>query len=86
VLATSVALLNPASLVLGGTLSATGDLLVDAVRETVLARTVPLANRELTIAGSTLGSNAAVQGARHLVIDQTFSAESVDARLGVRNA
>ncbi len=82
VLATSVALLNPAALVLGGSLSATGDVLVDAVRETVLARTVPLANRELTIAGSTLGSDAAVQGARHLVIDQTFSPAAIDARFG----
>lgn len=82
VLATSVALLNPAALVLGGSLSATGDLLVDAVRETVLARTVPLANRELTIAGSTLGTDAAVQGARHLVIDQTFSPAAIDARFG----
>jgi hypothetical protein len=32
---------------------ATGDVLVDAVRATVLARTVSIANRERTIAAST---------------------------------
>ena len=83
VLATSVALLNPATLVIGGSLASGGDnVLVHGVRETVLARTVPLANRELTIATSTLGADAAVQGARHLVIDQTFSSDAVDARFG----
>jgi hypothetical protein len=54
------------------------------VRETALTRTISIANGELTIAASTLGSDAAVQGARHLVIDQTFSAESVDAQLGAQ--
>jgi hypothetical protein len=51
------------------------------VRESIFQRTVPLATRELTIANSSLGADAAVQGARHLVIDQTFSAAAVDARL-----
>ena len=82
VLATSVALLNPATVVLGGSLSAAGNPFIDAVRETVFERTVSLANRELTITGSTLGSDAAVQGARHLVIDQTFSPAAIDARFG----
>ncbi|PJJ72602.1 putative NBD/HSP70 family sugar kinase [Diaminobutyricimonas aerilata] len=81
VLATSVALLNPAVLVLGGLLPSAGPVLLEAVRESVFQRTVPLATRELTIATTTLGADAAVQGARHLVIDQTFSAAAVDARL-----
>lgn len=81
VLATSVALLNPAVLVLGGLIAATSPQFVAAVRETIFQRTVPLATRELTIAVSALGERAAVQGARHLVIDQTFSAAAVDARL-----
>lgn len=83
VLATSVALLNPAVLVLGGVIPATGTVLIDAVRESIFERTVPLATRELVIAPSALGADAAVQGARHLVIDQTFSASAVDARLAV---
>ncbi len=81
VLATSVALLNPAVLVLGGVIPSAGPQLLAAVRERIFQRTVPLATRELTIANSSLGPGAAVQGARHLVIDQTFSAAAVDARL-----
>jgi predicted NBD/HSP70 family sugar kinase len=81
VLATSVSLLNPAVLVLGGAIPATGNYLIEAVRESIFERTVPLATRELVIATSSLGAEAGVQGARHLVIDQTFSADAVDARL-----
>jgi predicted NBD/HSP70 family sugar kinase len=81
VLATSVALLNPAVLVLGGAIPATGNYLIEAVRESIFERCVPLATRELVIAASALGAEAGVQGARHLVIDQTFSADAVDARL-----
>jgi predicted NBD/HSP70 family sugar kinase len=81
VLATSVALLNPAVLVLGGVMSACGEPLLDAVRDQVYQRTVPLATRDLFIASSALGADAAIQGARHLVIDQTFSADAVDSRL-----
>jgi predicted NBD/HSP70 family sugar kinase len=81
VLATSVALLNPEVLVLGGVIAATGNEFIDAVRESIFERTVPLATRELVIASSALGAEAAVQGARHMVIDQTFSAQAVDARL-----
>jgi predicted NBD/HSP70 family sugar kinase len=81
VLATSVALLNPGVLVLGGGLATAGAQFIDSVRKAVLERIVPLAARELTIVGSTLGSGAAIQGARHLVIDQTFAPDAVDARL-----
>jgi predicted NBD/HSP70 family sugar kinase len=81
VLATSVALLNPAVLVLGGDLASPDGELVEAVREAILERTVPLARRELIITASQLGTNAALQGARHLVIDQTFAPDAVDARL-----
>ncbi len=81
VLATSVALLNPSVLVLGGSLGASGPQFANAVRERVFERTVPLATRELIITTSNLGSSAAIHGARHMVIDQTFSADAVDQRL-----
>ncbi|MCM3657617.1 ROK family protein [Agromyces mediolanus] len=81
VLATSVALLNPSVVVLGGAMSSHGATLLDAVRERIYERTVPLATRELFIASSSLGGDAAIQGARHLVIDQVFSADAVDSRL-----
>jgi predicted NBD/HSP70 family sugar kinase len=81
VLATSVALVNPAVLVLGGEISLAGTYLMDAVSETVHERTVPLVTRGLTIAQSALGADAVIQGARHLVIDQAFSPRAVDQRL-----
>lgn len=81
VLATSVALLNPAVVVLGGGMAMHGTVLIDAVRERIYERTVPLATRELFIVTSALGPIAALQGARHLVVDQVFSADAVDARI-----
>lgn len=81
VLATSVSLLNPAVVVLGGSIALQGTVLIDAVRERVFERTVPLAHRELFIACSALGADAAVQGARLMVVDQMFSADAVDSRL-----
>jgi predicted NBD/HSP70 family sugar kinase len=80
VLATSVALLNPSVLVIGGGIAMHGTVLIDAVRERIYERTVPLATRELFIAPSALGSDAGLQGARQLVVDRVFSAEAVDAR------
>jgi predicted NBD/HSP70 family sugar kinase len=62
VLATSVALLNPSVLVIGGGIAMHGTVLIDAVREHVYERTVPLATRELFIAPSALGSVAGLQG------------------------
>ncbi|MFD4420344.1 ROK family protein [Agromyces sp. NPDC058484] len=81
VLATSVALLNPAVVVIGGVMGGSGSVLLDSVRDRIYERTVPMATRELFVAASALGSDAGIQGAGHLVIDQTFSARSVDDRL-----
>ena len=81
VLATSVALLNPEVLIVGGAIAAAGDHFLQAVRERIFERTVPLATRELIIAASALGPDAAVHGARHMVIGQTFSADAVDDRI-----
>lgn len=52
-----------------------------AVRERLYQRTQPLATRDLQIRTSTLGDRAGVIGAAHLVLDEVFSAESVDRRL-----
>jgi predicted NBD/HSP70 family sugar kinase len=81
VLATSVALLNPSVLVIGGEISTAGPYLADAVTDAIHERTVPIISRGLTIVNSALGERAAIQGARHLVIDEAFSASAVDAQL-----
>ncbi len=81
VLATSLALLNPAVLVLGGAIPAACPTFVQAVRESIFERSVPMATRELNITMSAIGADACLQGARHMVMTQAFSAAAVDARL-----
>jgi predicted NBD/HSP70 family sugar kinase len=81
VLATSVALLNPAIVVIGGEIGVSGPYLVDAITEVIHDRTLPIVSRGLTIAVTALGERAAAHGARHLVIDEMFSAAAVDSRL-----
>ncbi|MBM7790016.1 ROK family transcriptional regulator [Tenggerimyces flavus] len=81
VLSTAIALLNPSVLVLGGDLVLTHEHFLLSVRQAIYERTVPLATRDLAIAGSQLGIRAGVEGARHMVVDEVFSAEAVDARL-----
>jgi predicted NBD/HSP70 family sugar kinase len=81
VLSTAIALLNPSVLVLGGDLVLTHEHFLVSVRQAIYERTVPLATRDLTIAGSQLGVRAGTEGARHMVVDEVFSAEAVDARL-----
>jgi len=81
VLATSVTLLNPSVLVIGGEIGTAGPYLLDAVTEAIHERTVAVISRGLSVVTSALGERAAVHGARHLVIDEVFSVAAVDARL-----
>ncbi|MFT7840309.1 ROK family protein [Saccharothrix sp. BKS2] len=81
VLATAVALLNPTVVVIGGDLALTREHLLVGVRESLHERTVPALASSLAVVESRLGDRAGVHGARHLVVDQVFSAEAVDARL-----
>jgi len=81
VLATAVALLNPTIVVIGGDLASTREHLLIGIRERIHARVVPVLVSGLAVVESQLGDQAGVQGARHMVIDQVFSAEAVDAKL-----
>ena len=83
VLATAVAVLNPAVLVIGGAMALTHEQFLLGVRETLYERTVPLATRDLQVTSSVLQDRAGIEGARIMVVDQQFSAEAVDSRLGV---
>jgi predicted NBD/HSP70 family sugar kinase len=83
VLATAVAVLNPAVLVVGGAMALTHEHFLLGVRETLYERTVPLATRDLQVTSSVLQDRAAIEGARIMVVDHQFSAEAVDSRLGV---
>ncbi len=79
VLATAVASLNPTIVVIGGDLASTREHLLIGIRERIHERIVPVLVSGLAVVESQLGDQAGVQGARHMVIDQVFSAEAVDA-------
>jgi predicted NBD/HSP70 family sugar kinase len=67
VLAAAVSLLNPSVIVVGGSLSQSGDPLLAGLRESIYARSLPLATTGLRIVTTTTGQDAALQGAAILV-------------------
>jgi len=67
VLAAAVSLLNPSVIVVGGSLSQAGDAMLAGLRETVYARSLPLATTHLRIVPSRTGRDAALHGAATLV-------------------
>ena len=77
-IAMAVSLLNPQLVVLGGELAQRQGYLLAAVRETVYRRSLPLATRNLQIVNSTLGADAGLSGAAHLVSDAIFAPAVVD--------
>lgn len=81
VLATSVSLLNPSVIVIGGTVSEAGEHLVAGIREVVYGRSIPLSTEHLTISLTRVGRDAAVLGAARLAIDKALSAEQVSQQL-----
>jgi glucokinase-like ROK family protein len=71
--ATLVNALNPSLVVIGGGVTGVGDALIASVRETVYARSLPLATRDLLIVRSGLGDEAGRIGAASIVADELFS-------------
>jgi predicted NBD/HSP70 family sugar kinase len=74
-LASIVNFFNPSLVVIGGGMSASSDDFLASIRETVYARSLPLATRDLQIQRSALGGLAGVIGAAAMVSDQLFSEE-----------
>jgi len=81
--ATLVNALNPSVVVIGGGVAGLGDPLLAAVRETVYARSAPLATRELRIARSSLDNQAGRIGAASIVADELFSRARIASWLAV---
>ena len=82
VLTTCVSIINPAVIVLGGSLALAGEHLLAGAREVVYRRSMPLATGNLQIAQSRSGRNAAVQGASMLAVHHALSPERIEALLG----
>lgn len=72
VLATLVNFHNPSLIVIGGSVSAAGDKLLAAIRESVLNRSLPLATRDLQIRISDFQNQAGLTGAAEMVIGELF--------------
>ncbi len=77
-------ILNPEMVVIGGDLSATGELLVGPLREAVMRSALPAATRGLTVVAGELGERANVLGALALAIAQ--SGHAVAARIAAEGA
>ena len=72
-LAPLVNLLNPAAVVLAGTLAHSGEILLAAVREAIYRRSHPVVTRDLRIARSELAGSAELVGAAALAAEETFA-------------
>ncbi|MFC8801565.1 ROK family protein [Promicromonospora sp. NPDC057138] len=82
VLATSVSLLNPSMIIIGGILADAGEHIVAGIREVVYQRSLPLATQHLRIVTARTGTQAGVLGASAMAVDQILSSEAVDRLVG----
>jgi predicted NBD/HSP70 family sugar kinase len=74
-LAPLVNVLNPALVVLGGSVAQSGDVLLAAVRESIYRLSNPQATRELRILRSQMGGTVGLMGAGRMVADALFERE-----------
>lgn len=81
VLATTVNLLNPAVISIGGDVAEAGQQLLAGIRETVYQRSTALSTNELQITTGRLGDRAGVIGAAALIIEHVLDPETVDTVL-----
>lgn len=79
VLSTCVSLMNPAVIVIGGSLSSAGEHLIAGVREVVYGRSMPLASEHLSIVQSKAGHEGGIIGASVMANDYVLDAKTIDA-------
>jgi hypothetical protein len=73
-----VSLINPSLIVVGGSLAQSGEHLIAGIRETVYARSTPLATQHLNITQSETGPEAGVVGASILAVEHALAPERVN--------
>lgn len=78
VLASTVNLLNPSLIMIGGDLSRAGQQLLAGIREVVYQRSTTLSTTDLVITTSSLGDRAGIAGAAALAIDHILDPRAVD--------
>jgi predicted NBD/HSP70 family sugar kinase len=77
-----VSLLNPSVVVIGGELAARANNLMAGIRESVYARSLPLATRRLQIVPARLGDRSGLVGFTSMLTDYIFDPRRIDAALG----
>jgi predicted NBD/HSP70 family sugar kinase len=78
VLAILVNTLNPSTIVIGGSIAASGEELLAGIREVIYHRSTPLATQNLSIVQSQAGYAGGVLGAAIMVIQRVLSVEAVN--------
>lgn len=81
-LAALVNFFNPSIIVIGGGVAGAGDAYLATIRQSVYARSAPLATRDLAVRLSRLGQRAGVIGAASMVLDQLFSPQHLGSWIG----
>jgi predicted NBD/HSP70 family sugar kinase len=81
VLASTVNLLNPALIMIGGDLATAELQLLAGIREVVYQRSTTLSTTDLQIVASSLGDRAGITGAAAMVIEHIFSPSAIDDAL-----
>jgi predicted NBD/HSP70 family sugar kinase len=76
-----VSLLNPSVVIVGGELAASAATLMAGIRESVYARSLPLATRRLQIVPARLGDGAGTVGLTSMLADHIFDIRRIDATL-----
>ena len=72
-----VSVLNPTTIVVGGTLSRAGEHLLAGVKELIYRRCLPLALDGLAISAARCDDRAGILGAAHLVVDAMLSPDAL---------
>lgn len=73
-----VSFINPSLIVVGGSLAQSGEHLIAGIRETVYARSTPLATQHLNITQSETGPEAGVVGASILAVEHVLAPHRVN--------
>lgn len=73
-----VSFINPSLIVVGGSLAQSGEHLMAGIRETVYARSTPLATQHLTITQSETGPEAGIVGASILAVEYALTPQRVN--------